>query len=99
MVSHVRRSHSKLGAMLQQHQAEILARLETLLVSACAGSLAVADRLKLRRLVDGLCHASAVIDKPVASTNREMRRLKHLSGSRRTLSATPMQGMGSPANA
>ena len=56
--------------MLQQHQAEISAQLEELLDSVCAGPLPVADRLKLRRLADALCHASKVTDKPLDEKSR-----------------------------
>ena len=56
--------------MPQQHQAEISAQLEELLDSVCAGPLPVADRLKLRRLVDALCHASKVTDEPPTNTGR-----------------------------
>ena len=56
--------------MLQQHQAEISAQLETLLESVCAGPLPVADRLELRRLADALCYASSVTDKPLPNTSR-----------------------------
>ena len=56
--------------MLQQHQAEISAQLEELLDSVCAGPLPVADRLKLRRLEDALCHASKVTDKPLDEKSR-----------------------------
>ena len=62
MESHVRRSHSKLYSMHQQHQVKILVQLERLLDSVCAGPLPVADRLELRWLLDGLCHASSVTD-------------------------------------
>ncbi len=55
--------------MLQQHQAEISAQLETFLVSVCTGSLPVADRLELRRLADALCYASSVTDKPLPNTS------------------------------
>ena len=56
--------------MLKQHQAEISAQLEELLDSVCAGPLPVADRLKLRRLADALCHASKVTDKPLDEKSR-----------------------------
>jgi hypothetical protein len=56
--------------MLQQHQAEISAQLETRLESVCTGPLPVADRLELRRLADALCHASKVTGEPVPSTSR-----------------------------
>ncbi len=56
--------------MLKQHQAEISAQLEELLDSVCAGPLPVADRLKLRRLADDLCHASKVTDKPLDEKSR-----------------------------
>ena len=56
--------------MLKQHQAEISAQLEELLDSVCAGPLPVADRLKLRRLSDALCHASKVTDKPLDEKSR-----------------------------
>ena len=56
--------------MLQQHQAEISAQIETRLESVCAGPLPVADRLELRRLVDALCHASKVTGEPPPNTGR-----------------------------
>ena len=56
--------------MLKQHQAEISAQLEELLDSVCAGPLPVADRLKLGRLADALCHASKVTDKPLDEKSR-----------------------------
>ena len=56
--------------MLQQHQAEISAQLETRLESVCTGPLPVADRLELRRLADALCHASKVTDEPSPNTTR-----------------------------
>ena len=69
MDSHVGHSRSNLYSMLQQHQAEISAQLETFLVSVCTGSLPVADRLELRRLADALCYASSVTDKPLPNTS------------------------------
>ena len=50
--------------------AKSLAQLETLLESVCAGPLPVADRLKLRRLVGALCHASKVTDEPMPNASR-----------------------------
>jgi len=70
MDSHVRRGRSKLYSMLQQHQAEISTQIETRLESVCDGSLPIADRLELRRLVDALCHASKVTGEPLPNTGR-----------------------------
>ena len=56
--------------MLQQHQAEILAQLETLLDSVCADPLPVADRLELRLLAHTLCHASTATDEPLPNTSK-----------------------------
>ena len=50
--------------------AQSLAQLEELLDSVCTGPLPVADRLELRRLVDALCHASKVTDKPLDEKSR-----------------------------
>ena len=38
--------------------------------SVCPGPLPVADRLELRRLVDALCNASKVTDKPLGEKSR-----------------------------
>ena len=51
-------------------QLQTLLKLETLSESVCAGPLPVADRLKLRRLVDALCHASKVTDEPLPNASR-----------------------------
>ncbi len=73
--------------MLQQHQGKISAQLEELLDSVCTGPLPVADRLKLRRLVDALCHASKVTDEPPPNTSRVDEALDRLSRDQEDIAA------------
>ena len=56
--------------MQRPHQAKVMAQLEELFESVCAGPLPIGDRLELRRLVDALCHASKVTDEPPPNTSR-----------------------------
>ena len=56
--------------MCKQGNAKTLSQLETVLDSICAGPLPVAYSLELRRLVDALCHASKVTDKPLDEKSR-----------------------------
>ena len=56
--------------MHPQHQTKTLSQLETLFESICAGPMPVDERLKLRRLMDDLCHSLGQRDKPFLDTSR-----------------------------
>ena len=67
--------------IIPSHQSEKLSQLQTMLKAGRADPLPVADHLELRRLVDALCHASKVTDKPIDEKSRvdtAVRALKRL---------------------
>lgn len=83
-----------LYSMHQQRQAELLSQLATLLESINAGTLPVTESLKLRHLVDCLCHPSAERERAFLDTSGVDETVKALiSGSRRTLNAAAMLGI------
>ena len=77
--------------------------------SVCTGPLPVADRLELRRLVDALCHASRVTDKPspntssvdtaVAAMNRFKANLKRRTDARDGLTSKRLMDLPDDARA
>ena len=56
--------------IISSHQCEKLSQVQTTLGAGRASPLPVADRLELRRLLDALCHASAVTDEPSTDASR-----------------------------
>lgn len=55
--------------MHQQSRAKTMSQLEAVFESICDSNFLISDRLKLRALMDGLCHASTVTDKPRPDTS------------------------------
>ena len=75
--------------MHPQHQTKTLSQLETLFESICAGPMPVDERLKLRRLMDYLCHSLGQRDKPFLDTSRIDAAVQSLSRFKANLQRRP----------
>lgn len=96
-------------SMHQQRQAELLSQLATLLESINAGNLPVTESLKLRHLVDCLCHPSAErerafldtsgVDETVKALKRFKANLKRRSDARDGLTSKRLMDLPDDARA
>ena len=69
--------------IIPSHQSEKLSELQTMLEAGRADPLPITDHLELRRLLEALCHASKVTDKPLdekSQVDAAARALKRFKG-------------------
>ena len=84
--------------IIPSHQSEKLSQLQNMLEAGRADPLPITDHLELRRLVEALCHASKVTDKPLDEKSRVDAAARALKRYKDNLKRRTEAGVGSLAS-